>query len=183
MRKHLILLLGMTFAIGCGPAQQSDPGNRGPAPAAETKTAEESDGAYPLDFALKGLDGTVLTSSELRGSGVVVDFWATWCQPCLQEVPEYNRLYRKYRDRNFRFLAIALDSGDADDIRPFVSKYGIEYPIYLGTPEIPELFGGIQFYPTTFVLDQHGSVQKKYIGARPGKVADIERILEALLEK
>jgi len=145
------------------------------------QTSDNHAAKFALEFAVRDLSGRELRSEELAGNVVVVDFWATWCQPCLREIPEYNKLYEKYRDRNVRMLGITLDSGDATEVEPYVEKYKIAYPIFMGNDEIVSVFGGIQFYPTTFVLDQKGNVVKKYIGGKPGKIHEIDQIIEDLL--
>lgn len=134
-------------------------------------------------FSLQTLDGETFHSQALDGNVAVVDFWATWCKPCVDEIPEYNSLYEKYRGQNFKFISITLDSGSAQEIAPYVSRYAIRYPVYVGNHEAASAFGGIQGYPTTFILDQNGNIQKKYLGNRPGKIEEIEEIVSQLLEK
>jgi thiol-disulfide isomerase/thioredoxin len=120
---------------------------------------------------------------QWRGQVVVLDFWATWCRPCIEEIPEYNRLQAKYADQSFKIVGLAMASGSAADIEPYLSKYDIRYQVALGTQELAASFGGIQFFPTTFVLDKDMNVVKKYVGGGKDKIAELERLIPELLGK
>lgn len=133
-------------------------------------------------FAIYDLNGKEISSEAFQGKVVVIDFWATWCKPCITEIPEYNKLYEKFKDKNFAFLGIAMDSGDAEDVKNFAKIHNIKYPIYLGTARASMSFGTITALPTTFVLDQNFNIQKKYVGATPGKIKNIETLVEKILK-
>ncbi|MBO0723573.1 MAG: TlpA family protein disulfide reductase, partial [Blastocatellia bacterium] len=84
-------------------------------------------GAAP-DFTLSDLTGRQINSPDLKGSVVVPDFWATWCGPCLAEIPTFNRLHEKYAGRGVMVVGIAVQSGWAGDIKPYHDRYKIAYP-------------------------------------------------------
>ncbi|MFQ5637880.1 MAG: TlpA disulfide reductase family protein [bacterium] len=132
-------------------------------------------------FSLVNLDGATVHSEELLATVTLVDFWATWCKPCIQEIPKYNALAEKYADGSFKILGITVDSGELENIKPFVSKYDIRYPVFLGNEEVKAHFGGIQVYPTTFLLDKDGKIRRTYYGSPPGKIAEIEEMVEEIL--
>lgn len=171
-RKFIVLGIGLALSIAVSCGRSNHDGDDG----------RNHVGDKVPRFALQALDGTEIGSKELAGNVTVVDFWATWCQPCIKEIPEYNALYQKFREEKFRMVGITLDSGDAESIKPFVTQLNIEYPIYLGDELVKSEFGGIQVYPTTFILDQEGKIQRKYLGSRPGKVEEIAKIVAELLD-
>lgn len=133
-------------------------------------------------FVISQLNGEILNSDSLAGKVVLVDYWATWCAPCIKEVPGYNDLYEKYKDENFVFLAICMDSGNAEKIEPFLNEFLIKYPVYVGNSEVRAAFGDIPAYPTTFVLDQMGKIQKQYIGISSTKIEEIDGVIAGLLQ-
>jgi len=134
-------------------------------------------------FTLQAMDGNIISSQTFHGNVLVVDFWATWCRPCITEIPKYNRLNAKYEGQDFRFVGITMDSGDLETIKPFVSKFAIQYPIYVGDSHVVDVFGGVQGYPTTFVIDKHGTIQKSYLGIARDKAEEIDALVEKLLRE
>lgn len=121
----------------------------------------------PVNFTLKDLDGNTVKLSDLRGKVVVVDFWATWCKPCIQEVPNFSKLYRNFKDnQNFAILAVVNESGEAEEIRESIKDNRIDYPVIIGNPETARNFG-VPGYPTTFVIGKDGKITLKLIGSQP----------------
>jgi len=130
------------------------------------------------DFTLASTDGKKIKLSNFRGKVVVLDFWATWCPPCKAEIPDFIKLYSKYKDDGFQMLGVSLDQGGLKDVVPFIKDYGINYPVVLGTEEIVSAYGGIRGIPTTFVIDKKGYVRDEFEGYRPAPVfeKDIEQL-------
>ncbi len=146
----------------------------------KTTATDAEGGAIPGgDIPLATLDGGSVTLNDFAGKVLIVDFWATWCPPCKMEIPGYIRLYNKYRDKGFEIIGITLQSGTAKDVKEFVEKNGINYPIVMGNNAIVEAFGGITGFPTTFILDRKGRIIRKYVGFRPESVfeEDIKPLL------
>jgi thiol-disulfide isomerase/thioredoxin len=131
------------------------------------------------EFKLPDLDGRQISSADLRGGVVVLDFWATWCGPCLAEIPTLNRLREKYASRGVKVVGIAAQSGWAEDIKPSRDQYKISYPILIGDDEVVEKYGVIGF-PTTYILDKDFKVHRKFTGKLPVK-EELEREIESLL--
>ena len=137
------------------------------------------------DFKLPSLAGKEFRSSQLKGSVVVLDVWATWCEPCIADIPMFNRLHEKYTDRGLKVVGIAVQSGWAKDIKPHVAKLGIKYLVLVGNDKITEQYVDVGF-PVTYLIDQRGKIMKKYTGTFPGqeseKEMDLEREIEGLLQ-
>jgi len=141
-------------------------------------------GLSPLPaFELESLDGTRFSSKALAGKVALVDFWATWCQPCLEEIPFWNQLQKGYADRGFTMLGITVQSGWASDIKSDIekSKLEINYPVVVGDEKIAQEFGGVLGFPTTFLITRDGRIFKKYTGQYPAKETLIETDIQTLL--
>ena len=134
-------------------------------------------------FGLETLDGTRFSSSALAGKVALVDFWATWCQPCLGEIPFWNQLQQRYSGRGFTVLGITVESGWASDIKSDIekSKLEINYPVVVGDEKTAEEFGGVLGFPTTFLITRDGRIFKKYTGQYPAKESQIETDIQTLL--
>jgi cytochrome c biogenesis protein CcmG/thiol:disulfide interchange protein DsbE len=133
-------------------------------------------------FALKDLKGQTLRLEDLRGKVVLLNFFATWCAPCRQEIPDLQRLYRRFNDQGLEIVGISLDMEGARLLNPFVQYYGITYPIVLGTREVVVDYGGIRGIPTSFLIDRTGRVAKHFVGFRPVQVFE-QSVLELLGNK
>ncbi len=144
----------------------------------KVSSVAESPRAAP-DFTLPDLDRRQIKLADLKGSVVVMDFWATWCGPCLAEMPAFNSLHAKYAGRGVKVIGIAVQSGWAQDIEPYRDRYKIAYPILVGDDEVVEKYGVIGF-PTTYILDKDLKVHRKFTGKLPRK-EDLEREIESLL--
>jgi cytochrome c biogenesis protein CcmG, thiol:disulfide interchange protein DsbE len=132
-------------------------------------------------FDLESLNGTRLISKALEGKVVLVDFWATWCQPCIAEIPQWNELYTRNRDKGFVVLGVTIRSGWASDIKPDAEKLKIAYPVVVGNDDLEKGFGGIWGFPTTFLVNRKGQIYKKYTGTYPQKQTQIEADIQKLL--
>ena len=132
-------------------------------------------------FSLRALDGRTLRSEQLKDKIVVLDFWATWCAPCIGEAPGFNKLQEKYASRGVQVIGLAVQSGWASDIKRFARKHGMRYTIVVGTDDTVSDFDVIAF-PTTYVIAPGWKLYKKYSGIYEGKSAEIERDVEALLK-
>jgi thiol-disulfide isomerase/thioredoxin len=117
------------------------------------------------DFSVKDLQGREISSAELRGKVVLIDFWATWCQPCKQEMPGYQRLLDRYASRGFTVVGLKFDTMmDMEDPIVFAKKIGVRYPLAVAADELRQKFGGIEGLPTTMLYDRQGTLWKKVVG-------------------
>lgn len=158
----LAALLALT---ACGPAS-------GPqAPAAAV-------GQSAPELTLPDLTGKKTTLSSFRGKVVLLDFWATWCDPCREELPALIKLHRSFAAQGVSLVGVAMDVDGASVVAPFVNKWAIPYPILLSEgPSVPgyRIIG----IPLALLLSRDGVVLKQYLG--PKSLSEVERDLKAAL--
>lgn len=137
-------------------------------------------GSHLPEFSVKDLQGREISSAELRDKVVLIDFWATWCQPCKKEMPGYQKLLELYGARGFTVIGFKFDTMmDTEDPLHFAKKIGVRYPLAVAPEELKQKFGGIEGLPTTMLYDRKGILRKKVIGFEYTDV--IEADLKALL--
>jgi thiol-disulfide isomerase/thioredoxin len=95
---------------------------------------------------------------------LLVTFFATWCPPCIQEIPSFIDLQKSFDDKGFSILAFSVDEGDPAPVLKLIAKYNINYPVILADPEIAKGFGGVSGIPVTFLVNRKGEIVKKYLG-------------------
>jgi cytochrome c biogenesis protein CcmG/thiol:disulfide interchange protein DsbE len=130
------------------------------------------------DFALPQPDGPDLRLSSYRGKVVLLDFWATWCDPCREEIPHLVELQQRYGDRGLQVIGVSMDDS-ADPVRPFYQQFHMNYPVVMGTAKTGELYGGVLGLPITFLIDRDGRIYSKHIGATDAAV--FEKEIKSLL--
>jgi cytochrome c biogenesis protein CcmG/thiol:disulfide interchange protein DsbE len=130
------------------------------------------------DFALRDLSGGAWKLSAHRGDVVLVNFWATWCEPCRNETPGLIRIAHRYAPKGLSVAGISMDEGGAAPVRKFLKDFGVNYPVMMPDPNFL-LANEIENLPTTFLIDRQGRIAKTYIGGVSESVfrADIERLL------
>ena len=133
------------------------------------------------EFSLPKLDGQTLSSDDLKDKIVVLDFWATWCENCVSEIPEFNKLEKGYSSRGVKVIGLAVQSGWASDIQKFVRQYNMRYTVLVGNDDTVSDFGVISF-PNTYVIGPGWKLYRKYSGVSETKAADIRRDVETLLK-
>jgi cytochrome c biogenesis protein CcmG, thiol:disulfide interchange protein DsbE len=114
-------------------------------------------------FQLKDLGGKELTLEGYRGKVILLNFWATWCGPCREEIPSLIELQKRYKDR-LQIIGLVVDDDDEKMIRGVADSEGINYPVALATPQLRFAYGGIAALPTVFVLNAEGRVVQKHVG-------------------
>ncbi len=115
-------------------------------------------------FTLPDLDGNQVQFSDYSGKIVILNFWASWCVPCRIEIPQLIDLYNRYRDRGVQVLGIAVDPAGPEALRAFSDELNVNYPMLVGDEKTFYEFGGLVGLPTTFVIDQHGTILSRHMG-------------------
>lgn len=115
-------------------------------------------------FTLDDLDGNEHTLAEYRGRWVVVNYWATWCPPCLQEMPELDHFQSRFEALGTTVLGINLEEIERDLLREFVAKLGVSYPILMSGPRPPSDMPSIRGLPTTHILSPQGEIVETRLG-------------------
>jgi peroxiredoxin len=116
------------------------------------------------DFSLASLDGKTLKLSDYHGKAVLLNFWATWCEPCKIEMPWFVDLQKKYGAQGFTVLGVAMDDASPSDIAEFAKKMGVNYPIVIGKEAVGDEYGGIPYLPSTFYIGRDGKVVERVFG-------------------
>ena len=171
MLRKLLLSLILIGLAGCHSASP-------PQPTKHAATGEV--GSSLPQFSVKDLQGHPLSAADLRGNVVLIDFWATWCQPCKKEMPGYQKLADKYGSRGFVIIGFKFDTmPDMEDPVQFAKEIGVYYPFAVATEDLKQKFGSIEGLPTMMLYDSRGILRMKVIGFE--YTDNIEQALKPLL--
>ncbi len=163
----IILSIVMIAALGYG-FLKGNPSDKVVSQEQEKEKTDKQEYYEAPDFTLQNLDGEMVSLSDYKGKVVFINFWATWCGPCRQEVPAFVELQEEYGKDKLVILGISLDQGDLSVVREFSEQYKVNYEILYGTPQVVADYGGIRSIPTTFVVDAEGRLRDGRVGF-PGK--------------
>ncbi|NBI30432.1 redoxin domain-containing protein [Chengkuizengella marina] len=119
-------------------------------------------GNFAPDFSLKGLDGQVYQLSDFEGKPVVVNFWGSFCEPCVREMPAIEDIYNKYQSKDLIILGVNLDEPEVT-VQSFVNQVGVTFPILLDKNIVSDQYD-VRYYPTTYFIDANGIIMEKKIG-------------------
>jgi thiol-disulfide isomerase/thioredoxin len=119
------------------------------------------------------LSGKPVNKDNWAGKVVLVNFWATWCPPCREEIPELLQLKKEYKDR-LEIVGISEDDDPPANVLKFARQQGMTYPIVMATPELVDAYGGVPALPTSFLIDTQGRVVQKHSGLYPIEGYDLE---------
>lgn len=157
----LMALVGCAVALGTAPVQAA---------------------AKVPEFSLSQVGGQnkAIDIKDYRGKVVLVVFWATWCQPCMHEVPSLISLQKEFGPKGFSVIGLSVDQGGTSAVSRVIKAEGINYPVAMSTAKVGNKFGGIFGIPTAFMVDREGNVVKRYTGLTSHDVfaSDLQRVLQ-----
>jgi peroxiredoxin len=134
------------------------------------------------DFTLRSAAGDNLRLKEQRGQVVMLNFWATWCGPCREEMPHLNRLFEKYHAAGFMLFGVNVDN-DARNARGMASRLGLQFPVLLDTDKKVSRLYDLETMPSTMLIDRDGRLRFVRLGYKSGYEADYEKQIRELLKE
>ena len=179
MRRRMLLLGLLVLAwLSAGRAAQAAGPDLGPLLDTMGILRPVKEAQAP-DFTLPDLSAKARRLTEFRGQVILINFWATWCAPCREEMPGMERIYREMKKDRFTILAVNLLE-TAEQVEPFVKELGLTFPILLDEEgQVSRLYRAFTL-PMTFLLDRHGMVVGRALGAREWDSAEAKRLIRAL---
>src|SRR5262249_10115357 len=164
-----LLMTGIALSVGLADSRSASAQSRTPA-------AER----IAPDFSRVDLDGKKIRLSSFRGKVVLLNFWATWCAPCLAEMPRFVEWQQKYGPRGLQIVGVSMDDEEAP-VRAMYRRLRLNYPVVMGDEKVGELYGGILGLPVTFLIDREGKIRFQHDGETRLEV--IEREIQELLPR
>jgi peroxiredoxin len=166
--KVTTILLTMAFwtftASGC--AETGALGSRKPAPG----------------FSLNDDKGAPVQLSDYKGKVVLLNFWATWCHGCKQEIPWYMEFAEKYKSQGFVVIGVSLDEDGWKSVKPFLQEKKLNYPVVIGSEELGRQYGGVDSMPVSILIDREGKIADSHSGVveKDGWEREIQQLLKEL---
>jgi|UniRef100_UPI00404B795C peroxiredoxin len=149
------------------------------APEAEANYIDNNEDDY--DFKLKNIDGTFISFNDLKGKVVFMNIWATWCAPCIAEMPNIQKLYEKMDSSKVAFVMLSTDQSE-EKVTKFIDRKGFTFPVYLAASNVPSEFR-VPSIPTTFVFSKEGKIVSKNVGMANYDKKSFIKFLNELIEE
>lgn len=169
---RLRAVVGAALLVGATACSEAPGGST-----AAGRCASVSERRPAPELRLRSLDGREVTLAELKGQTVVLDFWATWCPPCLFQIPVLNAVADAWRDRGVTVLGVAVDAEGAEAVGPYAGEHEIRYTVLLGDEALARSFGAVGF-PTSVLVAPDGTMTRPHAGLL--EQADLDRQLACL---
>lgn len=173
----LLIIVALTLLILR--IQKPGPENLEP----ETNQFKPQEGYLAPPFKLRNLKGNLEGLDDYPGKVIIVNFWATWCAPCVKEMPSFENLYRRFRSQGFTILAVSLDKGDSSKVQEFVDKHKLSFPVLLDIEgEAEKLYPSFTI-PFTYVINKQGRVVARVDGAKNWESPETFEAVEHILKQ
>ena len=134
-------------------------------------------------FTLRNLKGNLEGIDDHLGKVIIINFWATWCTPCVKEMPSFENLYRRFRSKGLTILAVSLDKNSPSKVQEFVDKHKLSFPVLLDTDGGAEKLYPSFTIPFTYVVDKQGRVVARVDGAKNWESSETFEAVEHLLKQ
>jgi peroxiredoxin len=178
LRKFVIIALlgisGLVLTMGC---TKKEGGQNAAVPGGSVE------GKAATDFTLKDLQGKDVRLRDLAGKVVLLNFWATWCPPCREEIPSMVRLNAAMAGKPFQMLCVSIDDGGKADVDAFLSRQKVSLPVLLDPSSTVAKMYGLTGVPETFIIDKKGIIVKKVVGGLDWSSAEVVGFLSDLTSK
>ncbi len=167
-------LIGVVLLVYFGGFFPASPPEKSPR---KIKCLGDDSLSAPL-FSLPDLQGNKVELASFKGKVILLEFWATWCGPCKEEIPSLNELHRKFQGEGLAVIGISLDRRAAEDVRKFLEKMNVEYLNLIGDDEVFENYcrmagsGSLRAIPAAFLIDRQGRICKSFIGLTEKKILE-----------
>lgn len=181
VKRLTLIVLGVLVVLVAGIIHTNDPSTGGDGPGTTATTFSSFENAIGNEaprFKLLDTQGKWVTLSDFKDKVIILNFWATWCAPCREEIPGFVKLQERYAD-DVVIIGISMDQDGHSMVPRFMERYGMNYPVLYGDSEVSWAYGGITGIPMTFVIDRNLIIQRVYIGYRPESV--FERDIQTLI--
>jgi thiol-disulfide isomerase/thioredoxin len=155
-------------------AQSKDGGVPAEGQACDTEHASQA----KLDFVLKDQNNAPVQMAQYKGKVVILNFWATWCGPCKEEIPAFVELYDRYKDKGLVIVGVSIDD-TVEQLQPFMKEFHMQYPVLQMNEAIETAYGPFYGVPMTFFIARDGSICRRHMG--PATKEQFEREIKALL--
>ena len=140
-------------------------------------------GAAAPDFTLPSLDGSTVSLADQKGKIIFLNIWATWCPPCVEEMPSMEKLYQQLKGEDFEILAVSIDKQGAEAVHPFMKKHQLNFTALIDSNETLKYKYQTTGVPETFIIDRNGVIVDKVIGTRDWATPDAILYFKNLLAK
>ena len=174
-----ILLLTAFLSLYVWNFNRIDPARQ---PVETTRIEFPAENYLAPDFSIPDLDGNKISLSNYRGSVVFLNFWATWCETCEEEMPSMERLYRRFKDSKFEMLTVSIDQEGEKQVRPFLAKYGLTFPVLLDPDKNIAGLYKTTGVPETFIINKSGVIVHKAVGPRNWSTISVMETFKRMID-
>lgn len=140
-------------------------------------------GVAAPNFTLPGLDGKMVSLADYRGKVILLNIWATWCPPCVEEMPSMEKLHQRLKGESFEILAVSIDASGAEAVRPFMEKHKLSFTSLTDSKGVMQKLYQATGVPESYIIDKDGMIAEKVIGPRDWAAPNVIRYFQNLIQR